>query len=88
MMGGALGGLEAMFLRRGRGVLAVGQYGRGARGNDTFAFDGSHIRPGADPRHQRIATGGWCWFDSTRFSVLVLKRSILTEKIARGVAII
>jgi len=52
MLGGALGGLEAMFLPgEGVGFWPLVRIGRGARGNDAFAFDGSCVRPGADSQH-------------------------------------
>ena len=51
--------------------------------DDAIAADRRHLRPGADPRHQRPAGAADRLDVAHGFTVLVMKRSILTEKVAR-----
>ena len=51
MMGGALGGIEAMFLpHEGAGILAAGQHGRDSGRHHAVAIHRHHLRPGTDAR--------------------------------------
>jgi len=54
MMGGALGGLEAMFLPNEGGVLAIDQHGRGVGGHNAVTVHEYRICFRTDTRRQRV----------------------------------
>ena len=69
MMGGALGGIEAMFLpHEGAGFWPLISMGAISGRHHALAFDRHHLRAGTHARHQRAAAaaGGQC--DRARFS--------------------
>ena len=85
MMGGALGGLEARVSAvRGRWLLGARQHGRDPRRDDAGAVHGGGLRAGADaddfgmllPLLIAVTV-------AYAFTVLLLPRSILTEKVSR-----
>ena len=85
MMGGALGGVEAMFLpHNGAGFWPLVSMGAILGGHDASAIYGDCVCAGTDARFQHGASAAaWRCFIAHAFTVLTLKRSILTEKIAR-----
>ena len=88
MMGGALGGLEAMFLpHEGAGFWPLISMGAILGGTMRSPFTGDRLRARTDARLQHAAAAAGGEHDRARRSrVLMLKRSILTEKV-RGAAI-
>ena len=90
MMGAALGGVESIFLPHlGLGLLASFEYGSDSRRNNALSFHGDRLRHRIDSRLQYVLLPLLvACFIAHLFTVLTLKRSILTEKIARQEVII
>ena len=74
-----------MFLpNEGAGLLAAGGHGRDSGRHHAIAAHRHRLRARTHARHQHAAAAaGGQRVLRTRFTVLVLKRSILTEKVAR-----
>ncbi len=84
MMGGALGGSRRRFLPAdGPGFWPLVSMGAILGGTMRSPFTGDGLRARADARRQHAAAAAVAVASRTRFTVLVLRRSILTEKIAR-----
>ena len=83
MMGARWAASSRTFLPgRGRRLLAAGQHGRHPGRHDARAADRHHLRPRADPRLNALLPLLIASAMAYGFTVLMLRRSILTEKIA------
>ena len=84
MMGGALGGLEAVFLPvEAAGFWPLVSMGAILGGTMRSPFTGVDLRARADARPEHAAAAARGAVVAHAFTVLVLRRSILTEKVAR-----
>ena len=85
MMGSALGVLESPFLPATARVLAAGQHGGDPGRHDARAADRDGVRDRADGAVGMALPLLTAGVVAHGFTVLALRRSILTEKVARRV---
>ena len=83
IMGGALGSLEAVHPVRRSGFLGAAGHGRHPGRHHALAPDGDLLRGRADRQHPYSVAGLVATVSAFTLTVLLMKRSILTERIAR-----